>query len=102
MPKAAPMFNAKPKAKSNWDSWQAKKGNDRDRGYGWAWRKLTKRIRLRDNNLCQPCFKQGRLREADSVDHIQPKSQGGDDRESNLQSICNCCHKAKTATERLQ
>ncbi len=32
------------------------------------------------------------------VDHIIPKTLGGTDEESNLQSICERCHNRKTAT----
>jgi len=33
------------------------------------------------------------------VDHILPKSQGGDDGMDNLQAICNECHETKTIEE---
>ncbi|ELV2160624.1 HNH endonuclease [Escherichia coli] len=41
-------------------------------------------------------------REAKTVDHIIPKAHGGSDADSNLQSLCWPCHKAKTARERLK
>ncbi|CAG9197057.1 putative enzyme [Burkholderia vietnamiensis] len=37
-----------------------------------------------------------------SVDHVVPKAKGGTDRDENLQAICNGCHAAKTARERLR
>tara|TARA_R110002051_G_scaffold325869_1_gene432654 strand:+ start:8496 stop:8714 length:219 start_codon:yes stop_codon:yes gene_type:complete len=37
-----------------------------------------------------------------AVDHIKPKSQGGDDSHSNLQSLCAPCHQIKTDEEAKQ
>lgn len=36
------------------------------------------------------------------VDHIIPKSRGGEDTPENLQGACHSCHSRKTATERTQ
>lgn len=69
------------------------------RGYGYRWRKLRRAV-LRDEPRCQVCLTSGRVSLATQVDHITPKSQGGDDSWDNLQSICDRCHKAKTAEER--
>jgi|TARA_Y100000114_G_scaffold117121_1_gene111472 5-methylcytosine-specific restriction protein A len=33
------------------------------------------------------------------VDHIKPIHQGGDDSHTNLQGICEKCHKEKSADE---
>jgi 5-methylcytosine-specific restriction protein A len=70
------------------------------RGYGWPWQQQRERILKRDEYLCQPCFKAGRLTLARDVDHIVSKANGGDDEDTNLQSICLPCHKAKTAAEK--
>jgi len=70
-----------------------------ERGYGTAWDKLRLKILKRDINLCQPCKRQGKLTPANAVDHIVQKASGGTDNPTNLQSICNACHKAKTASE---
>ncbi|MBJ3490175.1 HNH endonuclease, partial [Salmonella enterica subsp. enterica serovar Albany] len=56
----------------------------------------------RDKGLCQSCLHAGVVREAKTVDHIVPKAHGGTDADSNLQSLCWPCHKAKTARERLK
>jgi len=69
------------------------------RGYGWAWQKLRKRILERDCGLCCLCAKAGKVTLAVDVDHIVNKADGGDDRESNLQSLCRQCHREKTARE---
>ena len=50
-------------------------------------------------HLCQPCAGSGRITIAKEVDHITPKSKGGEDSLDNLQSICTDCHKAKTAED---
>ena len=69
------------------------------RGYGYAWTKARDAALARDQYLCQPCLALGRYTQARAVDHIIPKAKGGDDSPSNLQSICDPCHKAKTAKE---
>ena len=70
-----------------------------ERGYGSAWIKTRARILQRDGYLCQPCLTAGRPTPATEVDHITPKAKGGTDEDSNLQSICDDCHKAKTAAD---
>lgn len=75
------------------------RGSRHERGYGSEWDKKRRLILQRDNGLCQPCLKGGRVSGATQVDHIIPKAEGGTDDDSNLQSICVPCHKAKTATE---
>lgn len=72
------------------------------RGYGNEWRKLRRIVLERDRYLCQICFRQGLYVTATTVDHIVPKAQGGSDALSNLQSLCECCHKFKTARERFK
>ena len=68
-----------------------------ERGYGTAWDKIRKHILYRDHGLCQPCLKQGKLTQATEVDHIVDKASKGSDDADNLQSICEQCHKEKTA-----
>lgn len=75
------------------------RGSSHERGYGWQWQQLRKRILSRDKGLCQPCLKVGKFRPGRDVDHIVPKAEGGTDDESNLQTACPVCHKAKTAAE---
>lgn len=53
----------------------------------------------RDNWLCVPCGKQGRVTEAQEVDHVIPLAKGGTDAPENLQAICIPCHRAKTLAE---
>lgn len=72
------------------------------RGYGTAWDKLRLIVLKRDNGLCQCDECQGgklRLRVATEVHHIKPKSIGGQDDLSNLQSINKECHKRETAKQ---
>lgn len=70
------------------------------RGYGNAWDKLRLRILSRDEYLCQPCYREGRITAATSVDHIKPKAKGGTDDPTNLQSICTACRAEKDAIDR--
>ena len=63
---------------------------------------IRARVLKRDKGLCQLCLRAGVVREAKTVDHIIPKAHGGTDADSNLQSLCWPCHKAKTARERLK
>ena len=76
------------------------RGTAEERGYGSAWRAVRKQAMRRDKALCQPCKAIGRYTPASEVDHIVPKSHGGDDRLANLQCICAACHSAKTVRER--
>ncbi|CAG4906198.1 HNH endonuclease [Paraburkholderia saeva] len=81
--------------------WQSDRvrGSRHQRGYGSRWEKQRARILARDNGLCQPCLRDGRITAARHVDHVIAKAEGGTDVDVNLQSICVRCHKAKTAEE---
>lgn len=76
------------------------------RGYGGSrWERLRRACFLRDGYLCRRC---GALCiEGDTdhghrphCDHILPKSQGGKDTLSNVQTLCGACHSGKTGRER--
>jgi 5-methylcytosine-specific restriction enzyme A len=74
------------------------RGSSASRGYGHRWRKLRRMVLARDlvckiGVLCQGTAL------ATEVDHIVPKSKGGDDSMENLQGACHACHSHKTATE---
>lgn len=75
------------------------RGSRHERGYGSAWERLREVVLARDSGLCQPCRTAGRLTVATEVDHIVGKDTGGGDEQTNLQSICRPCHKAKSARE---
>lgn len=77
----------------------SRKGSRHERGYGSAWEKLRSYVLHRDNGLCQPCKRAGRLTRASEVDHMVPKVQGGTDATDNLQAICEACHLAKSRGE---
>lgn len=81
---------------SKWDTWQVFRGNRHKRGYGNHWNKLRVIVLERDNHLCRECLLCGKYTTATDVDHIIPKSKGGTDDISNLQSLCHECHKKKT------
>ncbi|ECC8734951.1 TPA: HNH endonuclease [Salmonella bongori] len=85
------------------ESWkQYKPGQSRhQRGYGSKWDIIRARILKRDQYLCQNHRRQKIAKKATSVDHIIPKAHGGTDDDSNLESLCWECHRAKTARERL-
>ena len=76
---------------------QRKRASAYQRGYGRAWQKASKGY-LRKHPLCAECWLQGRVREAQVVDHKQPHR--GDKRlfwlSANWQSLCKPCHDAKT------
>lgn len=77
-----------------------------ERGYGYAWQQLRKRVLSRDKGLCQ-IKGVGCRYVAREVDHIVNKAtaraQGWTDdqidAETNLQSACAACHRAKTEAE---
>ena len=80
-------------------NWKNDRRTRTERGYGWNWVKLRKFILERDAYLCQECYRRKKLTPATDVDHIVPKSAGGTDDESNLQSLCMACHKMKSMLE---
>ena len=58
------------------------------------WRSL-RALKLRHDPLCEECQRNGLL------DHIVPINKGGAPLDmSNLQSLCNKCHAAKTARDK--
>ena len=64
-----------------------------------AWIKLRNQKRIL-NPLCEYCLKEGKVVGMEIVDHIKPISEGGDPLHlSNLQSLCDKCHRIKTAKE---
>lgn len=69
-----------------------------DYGYDNAWRKLRNR-RINEEPLCRHCAENGHITPATQVDHIIPRRDGGKDAWENTQSLCDDCHKAKTAEE---
>lgn len=49
--------------------------------------------------LCVRCAAKGRITEATQVDHIVPLYKGGCEQASNRQSLCDDCHRSKTAED---
>lgn len=83
------------------------RGNRHQRGYGWEWEQTRKRILERDNGLCVPHSKRGLVVVATQVDHIVSRAEARalgwssalTEEDSNLQSICDACHREKTSRE---
>ena len=67
---------------------------------GWYGKGSWKRARLqalnRDHWLCQECLRQGRVRTAREVHHLQPLEEHPELglELSNLESLCHECHEA--------
>ena len=76
------------------------KPDSRIRLRGYTWQKIRERVFSRDCGLCVPCQLKGKITPATEVDHIQPIHKGGTDSLDNLQSICDECHKDKTADDK--
>lgn len=74
-------------------------GTRQERGYGADWQQVRQIVIARDLGLCQPCKRAGRVTPFAAVDHITPKSQGGENTTDNAECICRACHKRKTARE---
>lgn len=68
----------------------------KDNGSTSAWRKIRARILLRDGYTCQWCGE-----EANTVDHIIERSQGGSDHEDNLIAACNRCNYGRVGRKAL-
>ena len=66
--------------------------------YGRAWKRIRDR-HIAQHPLCEVCKRNGRLTPAEEVHHILPLSQGGTHEDSNLMSLCKCCHSEITAKE---
>lgn len=85
----------------------SQRGSRHERGYDWEWEKRRKRILARDEGLCQPCLKQGRIHPGNEVDHKVSKAQARAmgwtneqiEADSNLQTIARECHRLKTSSE---
>lgn len=84
--------------RSNW--LDKRRGTAHERGYGANWQKLRRMI-LAEHPLCVMCKAAGQVMSANEVDHILPKTQGGDDSLENLQPLCKRCHMRKTARDRM-
>ncbi len=100
-----PTLGAVPAKQGGWTA--TRQTSSTARGYGWAWQKKREQVLKRDCYLCQVCARTDRVTPAEQVDHIVCKAEwllthdtedGCEDGE-NLQSICDACHKAKTAAE---
>lgn len=63
---------------------------------GRPWRRKRDEIFKRDKYTCQVC---GRVGGELELDHIVNVARGGTDDDTNLQTICNACHKPKTHAE---
>lgn len=85
------------------EPWFTSKGKTpTQRGYGAEWVRLRAKVLIRDSHLCKTCFKASIITVATDVDHIVSKAKGGTNKMENLQSLCNVCHKIKTAKERTE
>lgn len=63
-----------------------------------GWRKLRSAILERDRHLCQIRGRKCTVT-ATAVDHIIEAADGGTDDPSNLQSVCDPCHRSKTGRD---
>lgn len=75
-----------------------KKARSRNQPTGqWIRREKRLAINLRDGMICLVCMK--RLFDADpqdvTLDHIEPKSDGGSNHESNLYTCCKHCNSSR-------
>ena len=78
-----------------YSAWQGK-GSTRSQ------RKERAAVLRRDRGLCIPCVAKGFYTLATQVDHVVNLASGGEDSMANKQSICDPCHKEKTAKESAQ
>jgi 5-methylcytosine-specific restriction protein A len=68
-------------------------------GYNNEWLRIREKALERDHHLCRLCRHEGIFTQADEVDHIIPKSKGGTDDLTNLQSLCKQHHALKSQLE---
>jgi hypothetical protein len=55
--------------------------------------------RLAAEPLCRKCKDAGKIKVAETIDHIIPLAFGGSDVDENVQALCEECHAHKTALE---
>lgn len=65
---------------------------------GRAWMDKRRRVAAAHQYQCTTCHRAWESHR-DQIDHVIPREQGGSNDESNLQPLCNECHKAKTDQE---
>ncbi len=76
-----------------------RRGSSRQRGYDARWQRV-RAMHLAAEPLCRMCVQAGRVTVASMVDHIMPIRDGGEVlNDDNLQSLCERCHDAKTASD---
>lgn len=78
-------------------AWRKRDGAAKRSSRPWA--RQRQRVLIRDDYLCQPCKRAGRVTGATEVDHITPLEEGGSRSDDNCESICKPCHRAKTRAE---
>ena len=98
MGKTAPRHKPLPSLAPRHMAQGAQENYGKGRG-GRPWRRKRAAVLKRDGYLCQCCKRAGRVSLATEVDHVIPQAEGGSDDETNLQAICEPCHKTKTAAE---
>lgn len=61
------------------------------------WQRL-RALKLSEQPLCEPCFRRGRLVQAEAVDHVLSMANGGEAFPAldGLMSMCTPCHSIKT------
>ena len=61
-----------------------------------AWRKIREAVLIRDGYICQWCGQ-----DANTVDHVIERSQGGSDSMDNLIAACNRCNYGRVGRKAL-
>ncbi len=64
---------------------------DHDKKYGNNWRRI-RNIYVKHHPVCERCLKEGRVTPVEEVHHIVPLSSGGNNKFTNLMSLCQSCH----------
>jgi 5-methylcytosine-specific restriction protein A len=64
----------------------------------WRWSKVRALVMARDRRRCQLRLPVCTI-DAEEVDHILPRSLGGDDGMDNLRSVCKPCHLGRGMSE---
>lgn len=84
------------------DARVAKQGAAAQRLRGNTRAAVVRRLSRERPRMCAECYRGGKVRLGEELDHVVPLWQGGSNDLANLQWLCKPCHADKTAGEAVE